>query len=428
MTQVTNVQSAASKHSPIGSWRGPDARSRYADVLVVLAASMLPWSTTGFTILLLLWLLSLIPLISTGDVRPFLRLLQRPFCFLPLTMFLIAVVGTLWADASWPAKLQGLKPVAKLLVIPVLIYRFQQSPRGSWIFIAFVASCALLMGLSWMVLFEPGLKLTATQSVGVPVRNYIDQSQEFALCMVALAPWTVGFCQDRRYFAAAACAALMLAFFANMAFVVSARAALVYVPVLLIAFALRYLDRRQSALLFSGVIAIAVTVWFTSNYLRSRVADIWTEYEYSRQNIPRSTGLRLEYWQKSLKFFADAPVFGNGTGSTRILFERDAIGKTGLAAEVTKNPHNQTLNVAVQWGVIGILSLYAMWISHLLLFREYGMASWVGLLIVIQNITSSLFNSHLFDFHEGWMYVLGVGVAAGMSLQSQQRATIPPLA
>lgn len=426
MTQVTSVRSAAFKHSAIDSWRDPDTRFLYTDVIVVLAAAMLPWSTTGFTILLVMWLLSLIPLISAADARPFLSLFRRPFCLLPVTIFLIAVVGALWGVAPWAEKLQALKPVAKLLVIPALMYYFQRSPRGSWIFIAFVASCALLMGLSWIVLFEPGLKLTAAQSAGVPVKNYIDQSQEFALCMVALAPWAIGFSQERRYFAAAVCAALMLAFFANMAFVVSARAALVYIPVLITIFALRYLDRRQSALLLASVVAIAVAVWFTSDYLRSRVADIRTEYEYSKRNIPKSTGQRLEYWQKSLKFLADAPIFGNGTGSTRTLFERDAIGKTGLAAEVTKNPHNQTLNVAVQWGMIGIVMLYAMWISHLALFREDGLANWVGLLIVIQNITSSLFNSHLFDFHEGWMYVLGVGVAGGMSIRSQQRAAMPP--
>ena len=42
--------------------------------------------------------------------------------------------------------------------------------------------------------------------------------------------------------------------------------------------------------------------------------------------------------------------------------------------------------------------------------------NWIGLLVVVQNIFTSLFNSHLFDFHEGWMYVLGVGVAGGMTL------------
>jgi O-antigen ligase len=61
--------------------------------------------------------------------------------------------------------------------------------------------------------------------------------------------------------------------------------------------------------------------------------------------------------------------------------------------------------------------LYAMWIAHLLMFRGEGLASWIGLLVVIQNMLTSLFNSHLFDFAEGWMYVLGVGIAGGLMLR-----------
>jgi hypothetical protein len=34
----------------------------------------------------------------------------------------------------------------------------------------------------------------------------------------------------------------------------------------------------------------------------------------------------------------------------------------------------------------------------------------------VQNVLSSVFNSHLFDFSEGWLYVLGVGIAGGMTL------------
>ncbi len=87
--------------------------------------------------------------------------------------------------------------------------------------------------------------------------------------------------------------------------------------------------------------------------------------------------------------------------------------------QVIGNPHNQTLNVAVQWGCVGVVILYAMWLSHLLLFRGEGLVAWIGLMVVLQNIFSSLFNSHLFDFHEGWMYVLGVGVAGGMALRAK---------
>ena len=75
----------------------------------------------------------------------------------------------------------------------------------------------------------------------------------------------------------------------------------------------------------------------------------------------------------------------------------------------------------MQWGMIGVVLLYAMWLVHLLLFRGEGFVAWIGLLVVVQNIFTSLFNSHLFDFHEGWMYVLGVGVAGGMTLAARQR-------
>ncbi len=136
-------------------------------------------------------------------------------------------------------------------------------------------------------------------------------------------------------------------------------------------------------------------------------------------------GMRLEFWRKSLRFFAEAPAFGHGTGSTRGLFEQAAVGQTGAAAEIIGNPHNQTLNVAVQWGTIGIVVLYAMWLAHLLLFRGEGLIAWVGLLVVVQNIFTSLFNSHIFDFHEGWMYVLGVGVAGGTLLKQGFRGAAP---
>jgi O-antigen ligase len=163
-------------------------------------------------------------------------------------------------------------------------------------------------------------------------------------------------------------------------------------------------------------------VWWSSPYLRERVADMSHEYQrYRENNAVTSTGERLEFWRKSLRFFVEAPLFGHGTGSTEQLFQRDAVGQSGVSAEVIRNPHNQTLNIAVQWGLAGCLILYAMWLRHLLLFRGTGLEAWIGLLVVAQNFVSSLLNSHLFDFHEGWMYVLGVGVAGGAMLGKSSR-------
>ena len=400
-----------------GVWRDPAAHTFTVDAFAVLVALALPWSTSGVAIFMVLWFLALIP---TLDPRALLRSLMRPACALPLAFFALAVVGMLWADSPWPTRLHGVNPVVKLLAVPFLLYHFERSQRANWVFAAFLVSCALLMGLSWIVLFAPEFKVASTASAGVPVKNYIDQSQEFALCLFALAPVFLSMFDQRRFALAAACATLMLGFFANMMFVVSARTALVYIPILLMLFAILHLSRRAMVLLFAGALTAAALIWSTSPYLRNRVEAVAVEYQYYHEkNAPSSTGLRLEYWRKSLRFFANAPLLGNGTGSSKQLFERAAIGQNGASADAISNPHNQTLNVAVQWGMFGCVVLYAMWLCHLLLFRGKDLSSWIGLLVVAQNVVSSLLNSHLFDFHEGWIYVLGVGVAGGMALKTR---------
>ena len=50
-------------------------------------------------------------------------------------------------------------PTAKLLMLPLLFYHCERSPRGVWVFIAFLASCMLLMAASWLVAFDPDLSL-----------------------------------------------------------------------------------------------------------------------------------------------------------------------------------------------------------------------------------------------------------------------------
>ena len=403
----------------LSAWHDPAARILNIDLLTVLIAILLPWSTTGVAISAVLWVLALVPTIG---VRTFLRSLTRPICVLPIALFALALAGTLWSDASWGARLYAVGPTAKLLMLPLLLYHFERSPRGAWVFVAFLASCTLLMAVSWVVAFEPNLTLKpAAEARGIFVKNYIDQSQEFALCAVALAYPIMTFLQTNRIRLAALLTAVALSFLTNMTFVVISRTALVTMPIMLAVFALIHLKLRTAVVALCGAALLAAVAWNASPDLRATTLKFFADYQQTWvQNNPSGMGSRLEFWQKSLRFFAEAPVIGHGTGSTRGLFEQAAIGQIGAHAEIVANPHNQTLNVAVQWGVIGVILLYATWAVHLLLFRGDGLANWIGLLVVVQNVFTSLFNSHLFDFHEGWMYVLGVGVAGGMVLGAKR--------
>jgi hypothetical protein len=143
---------------------------------------------------------------------------------------------------------------------------------------------------------------------------------------------------------------------------------------------------------------------------------------YATENTRTSAGERLSFWKKSIGFVVQAPVIGHGTGSITKMFQGAAVGDSGVSAEVSANPHNQIFAVAIQLGLIGVAALLAMWSSHLLLFRQSGLVAWIGLVIVVQNVVGSLFNSHLFDFTQGWLYVFGAGVAGGMVLREADRA------
>jgi O-antigen ligase len=414
---------ASPAHIVLRLWRDPAAWLTAADIFAVLTALALPWSTSLVAIFVLCWLGAAAWML---DYRVYFESLKRPICFLPIALFVLAAIGTLWSDASWAARLYAVGPAAKLLVLPGLFYHFERSTRGWWVFIAFLVSCTLLMAVSWIVAFDPGftLKPEADTSRGIFVKNYIDQSQEFVLCAVALAYPIVLALRDKRIWLAALLTAVALGFVANMALVVVSRTALVTMPIMLAVFAALHLKWRSNVVIFCAAALLAGLAWTISPQLRWTATTFVRDYQiYKELHQPTSIGLRLEFWQKSLRFFAEAPLIGHGTGSTRGLFEQAATGPSVLVGgQVIGNPHNQTLNVAVQWGIAGVIVLYAMWWFHLALFRGDGLVAWIGLLVVVQNIFTSLFNSHLFDFHEGWMYVLGVGVAGGMVLRGRAGA------
>ena len=217
-------------------------------------------------------------------------------------------------------------------------------------------------------------------------------------------------------------ATIIFVMLADIVYASTGRTALVVAVVLLLPFAIKRLGATGIVLLFSVAMLVGTAAWYTSPYLRDRVNDIGAEIQgYEATNTRTSSGERIEFWKKSIEFVRQSPLIGHGTGSILALFEKAAVGQTGTAGVAAANPHNQTLAVAIQLGFAGAVVLWAMWIAHLFLFRGSGLAGWIGLVIVAQNIVGSLFNSHLFDFVQGWVYVIGVGVAGGMALKGINR-------
>jgi len=148
--------------------------------------------------------------------------------------------------------------------------------------------------------------------------------------------------------------------------------------------------------------------------------------KYRAANEATSIGMHAAFLNESLAIVASAPIIGHGTGSIPDQFRHVAAGESGAAAVATDNPHNQTFAVAIQIGILGALVLWSMWVAHLLLFRGGGIAAWIGTVIVVENIVSSFFHSHLFDFNSGLIYIFGVGVLGGTVLRERAEQSAKP--
>lgn len=392
-----------------------------ADLLAVALAVSLPWSTSITGICVVLWLIALLPTLNIAGLR---HVVATPAGGLPVLFWLLALIGMVWAfDVPMAERWGGLTSLFKLLVIPLLMFQFQRSGRAPWVMKGFLLSCGALLILSWVLILVPAFPLQWERQggFGVPVRDYIAQTGEFAVCIFLLAGIALQAWQKQRRRLAIALLSCALLFMSNLYFITTSRTGLVVIPVLLLLFIMRHGERRRTVGLLLASAALGTAVWSIAPNIRNSVMDVLSEVHNFRPDGEHTrAGERLEFWRKSIGFIADAPLLGHGTGSIRDQFRRASAGQSGMAAMASANPHNQTFAVAIQLGLLGTAVLFAMWLAHGALFRAEGLVAWTGLVVVTQNVVSSLFNSHLFDFTQGWGYVIGVGVAAGAMLKLER--------
>ncbi|MEZ5787736.1 MAG: O-antigen ligase family protein [Xanthobacteraceae bacterium] len=390
-----------------------------ADQLAMATAVSIPWSTSATGVLIVLWLCALLPTLDRATIG---RELATAAGGLPLALWACAALGMLWADASWGERLAGIGGYHKLLAVPLLLAQFRRSGRGLQVAGLYLASVIALLALSWGMVLWPGLQAACCPKAapGVPVKDYIAQSGEFVACAFVLLYFAGQAARQGRKTIAAAAVVLAGGLLTSVAYVATGRTALVVIPVLLLILGLRTRGWRGVVSFSTVGLVLASTAWISSPYLRERVLRVGADVEqFQVGDFETSSGQRLAFWTRSIRLIEQAPLVGHGTMTHQEIFRRSAVGSTGITARITANPHNQVFAIAIQLGLLGAGLLVAMWTAHLLLFCGKSLTAWIGLVIVVQNIVSSLFNSHLLDFTQGWTYVFGVGVLGGALLRGQ---------
>jgi O-antigen ligase len=347
--------------------------ARCADWFAIAIALVLPWSTTFTAVFVVLWFFSLV---GSWNISERLREPWLAVGYLPALLWLIAALGMLWASVPWGERFAAFSAFHKLLAIPFFAIQFRDSHRGTWVLIAFLMSCTVLLILSWALILLPDLPWRGRERVegvpgmiGVPVKDYNAQTTMFTLCIIGLAESAFRIWHKGKRSCAFFCVLLGTIFFANTLYAAPSRTALVVLPLLLVLFAFMRLSWKSAGALLIAIVMVLAAAWRTSDRLRERTADLFEEVRtYQTASVPTSAGYRLVFWRKSIDIIADAPFVGHGTGSIQQQFRQSAAGKTGMAGLVTADPHNQIFGTSIQLGLIGTVALWAMWIAHLVFF------------------------------------------------------------
>ena len=367
----------------------------------------------GNRVLVAVWILALLP---TLHVSALARECATSYGGTPLLLFGLALISLGWTAAGLKEGFSALLPFVRLLAIPLLIVQFRNSANAHLVIGAYLAACVLLLAAALVSSMFPAA-VPVLKYPGVPVKDRIVQNGEFALCGFGLLLWAGTTWREQRYTHIFVTLPLAILFFVAILYVQIVRTELIVFVVLFALLFSRWLGWKGIPIGLAVAGSVFALAWVSSPNLRSRVTHVsWELQEYYQHNQATSAGDRLEWWRKSLEFVRAAPMIGHGVGAIRPLFAASTAGGSGVSALATANPHNQIFAIAIELGLIGVAALLAMWAAHVRLFHGIAGLPWLGMIVVVQNIVGSPFNSHLFDFTRSWTYIFGVGVLGGMAL------------
>ena len=381
----------------------------------------IPISTAADNILLYLALLFLL---LGGNYRLKLRsIVDNPVAVAALLLVGALLVGGLYGDANWDDAQHYWRKSAPLLAIAFLIPLFHDKSSREYALTGFMLAMALTLFLSCVIAtgwFADHGWFQGSVDNAFVFKLHITQNVFMAFFALALAlkakhaavpAWRLAY----------AAAALLAAY--NVLFMVGGRTGYVVLAVLLAYFCFRW--RRWKGLVLALLVGISVAGvgYLASDTLRERVDLVIHETAAWQlgQGATSSSGLRMDYYNNSLRIIRDHPIFGVGTGG----FEKAYAEKIqGTRMAPSNNPHNQYLLISVQLGIVGLgLMLYLFfqqWRSATRLPSVFEQELARGMLLTI--MSGSLLNSLLLDHAEGLFFAwMSAVLFAGYRAAQQQR-------
>ncbi len=351
----------------------------------------------------LLW-----PLTAQYQKLP-LVLKEFPVATWALLLYLCFIIGLGYGNAPSEDALSILRKYRELFFIPVLSCFFTNERYRTWAWKAFfIASLLTLLG---SYLMDFGI-MDMFRHKAFTLKSRITHSILIAFFMF--------FCahkafenkkQSRWYFL------LLIVGVYNLFFLVDGRTGQLVFMGLAPLFALQRFGKKGLLVLLSLLI-IFFSLYFNFSDKSARIhegLDNTRAYiNHQPQNKRTSMQIRYTFWENSVKLVSEKPWLGHGTGSFAQEYQR----VTGAKHNNVKNPHNEFLLIAVQFGLLGLVIYIGFF------FSQYSCAKtlpdpekWLAQGLLLTLIITSLFNSPFLDHTEGHWFAAMIALCFAPSIE-----------
>jgi len=341
---------------------------------------------------------------------------REPLVFLLAGLAALSLIGMLYSDALYSYQLKAFSKYTKFLLLLCLIPCFTDK---DWrMFCLFSFAVGLTVTLVFALAKALGFSHFNMRFGPVAMfKDHIHTGLFLALLAYILAHESTMQPKLRGLFITLA----LLASFTTLMLLDSRTGYIIFI-LLLALFCWQKASLRGLAIATTIGISLLCLCYTLSPFARDAMHGVVQETQaYLDGREDSSTALRLSFAHKSLHIMREHPLTGLGTGGFTL--PEDHV-KQGVFAD---NPHNEFFNAGVQFGIIGILWLLAIfYFAWRLSFRlDRRLNRWLqGIVLAIA--IGSLGNSWLMDTTEGHLFAFFVAIALGYTLEQSLYKPLKP--
>jgi O-antigen ligase len=368
-----------------------------SQIFAIITAFVLPLSTAA---LMSFFLATVFCTLLAGDWQEkYLILRRNPLALMFILFFSLFLVGLSYTTVPPPDALHTLIKYSKFLLGFFLFSTFQHEKTVVYAFTAFLFTATITLLFSLLKFFADWDLLHRFISDSGVFKDHIFTGFLLAFSSYCYAVLAFSVKKGWRCFFIL----LFLVAVYDVLFINLGRSGYVVLFSLLLLLAWQQFSWKG---LFTGILVsifLLSGLFFLPANFKDRLSLVHREInQYHHGNFDTSVGLRLEFYKNSLKLLAKHPWIGTGTGS----FSQNYFNLAEDKQFATQNPHNEYLNIAVQFGLVGVVVLLALFFVHWRQsFHLIGIRRRFAQAVLTTIVVGSVFNSWLMDVSQGCFYV-----------------------